>query len=314
MDVDLEFGAMNLFVGLPTRAAMSNFFDALRVLQGVGNGYSVSEILDGKPRSVTNEVWEGIRGGQCQVVLRDGARAANTRSDVLNRHPRIASRVDDGRGTTPSTDVPTSAAWVQNGEPDGCRRADGFGSKAQDTDTPVHDRTVTLTGKKGRPPLKLAFERSRPALRPVRGCREGVRSKTCGTSMQRSLEQLARHCTRDRPGSPSSHSAATRNAAIVAISDGRTRENFAALDPQTSASRVTRRRVTLAWLRELRPQRAWTMVATLRWRCRRTDVRVAGERGRQVSGTKRAERRHAALCVRSRLRSSNPTCPTIMTI
>lgn len=64
--VEMEFGSMNLFVG-PNASGKSNFFDSLRVLQGVGNGFSVSEILDGKPRSATNEMWEGIRGGSAKA-------------------------------------------------------------------------------------------------------------------------------------------------------------------------------------------------------------------------------------------------------
>lgn len=60
--VDLALGPMNLFIG-SNASGKSNFFDALRVLQGVGNGFTVSEILDGKPRSATTEVWEGVRGG-----------------------------------------------------------------------------------------------------------------------------------------------------------------------------------------------------------------------------------------------------------
>ena len=60
--IDLSLGRMNLFIGT-NASGKSNFLDALRVLQGIGNGFTISEILDGKPRSATNEVWDGIRGG-----------------------------------------------------------------------------------------------------------------------------------------------------------------------------------------------------------------------------------------------------------
>ena len=60
--VDLSLGPMNLFIGT-NASGKSNFLDALRVLQGIGNGFTIGEILDGKPRSATSEVWEGIRGG-----------------------------------------------------------------------------------------------------------------------------------------------------------------------------------------------------------------------------------------------------------
>ncbi len=60
--VDLRLGRMNLFVGA-NASGKSNFLDLLRVLQGIGNGFTIGEILDGKPRSATSEVWDGIRGG-----------------------------------------------------------------------------------------------------------------------------------------------------------------------------------------------------------------------------------------------------------
>ena len=53
--VDLHLGQMNLFIGT-NASGKSNFFDALRVLQGIGNGFTISEILDGKPKSATSEV------------------------------------------------------------------------------------------------------------------------------------------------------------------------------------------------------------------------------------------------------------------
>ena len=64
--VDLKLGRMNLFIGA-NASGKSNFLDALRVLQGIGNGFTISEILDGKPKSATNATWEGVRGGSGYV-------------------------------------------------------------------------------------------------------------------------------------------------------------------------------------------------------------------------------------------------------
>lgn len=66
---EVDLGAMNLLVGA-NASGKSNFFDALRVLQGIGNGFTISEVLDGKPKSATSEVWEGIRGGsaECRFI------------------------------------------------------------------------------------------------------------------------------------------------------------------------------------------------------------------------------------------------------
>ena len=60
--VDLTLGRMNLLVGA-NASGKSNFLDLLRVLQGIGNGFTFSQILDGKPQSATSAVWDGIRGG-----------------------------------------------------------------------------------------------------------------------------------------------------------------------------------------------------------------------------------------------------------
>jgi predicted ATPase len=60
--VRLKLGKLNLFVGA-NASGKSNFLDALRVFQGIGNGFSIEEIFQGKPKSATSEVWTGIRGG-----------------------------------------------------------------------------------------------------------------------------------------------------------------------------------------------------------------------------------------------------------
>jgi predicted ATPase len=83
--VDLQLGPMNLFIGT-NASGKSNFFDALRVLQGIGNGFTISEILDGKPRSATSEVWDPVRGGSV------GARWARAGADEpvrLEAHGRV---------------------------------------------------------------------------------------------------------------------------------------------------------------------------------------------------------------------------------
>jgi len=66
--VDLSLGRLNLFIGT-NASGKSNFLDALRVLQGIGSGFTVSEILDGKPPSAVREVWEGIRGGSSNACF-----------------------------------------------------------------------------------------------------------------------------------------------------------------------------------------------------------------------------------------------------
>jgi len=67
-DVDLTLGSFNLFIGANT-SGKSNFFDALRVLQGIGYSFTIDEILNGKPKSAGSEVWEPIRGGSAMAYF-----------------------------------------------------------------------------------------------------------------------------------------------------------------------------------------------------------------------------------------------------
>ena len=64
--VHLELGPLNIFIGT-NASGKSNFFDAMRVLQGIGYGLTVDEIFDGKPKSTTLIAWDGIRGGSTGV-------------------------------------------------------------------------------------------------------------------------------------------------------------------------------------------------------------------------------------------------------
>ena len=78
--VELSLGRVNLFIGA-NASGKSNFLDALRVLQGLGNGFTIREILDGKPKGATSDVWAGVRGGSaraCFVGAGDGGTGART--------------------------------------------------------------------------------------------------------------------------------------------------------------------------------------------------------------------------------------------
>jgi len=67
-EVTLSLGHLNLFVGT-NASGKSNFFDALRVLQGIGYGFTIDEILNGKPPGSNSEKWERIRGGSTKALF-----------------------------------------------------------------------------------------------------------------------------------------------------------------------------------------------------------------------------------------------------
>ena len=74
--VSLKLGKLNLFVGA-NASGKSNFFDALRALQGIGYGFKIEEIFQGKPKSASSEVWEGIRGGLARAAFSQAGGQAN---------------------------------------------------------------------------------------------------------------------------------------------------------------------------------------------------------------------------------------------
>ena len=78
--VRLELGGLNLFIGA-NASGKSNFFDALRVLQGIGYGFTVEEIFNGKPKGAGSEVWEGIRGGLSRAAFK-GKRGTSQRLKI----------------------------------------------------------------------------------------------------------------------------------------------------------------------------------------------------------------------------------------
>lgn len=88
--VDLSLGRMNLFIGT-NASGKSNFLEALRVLEGIGNGFTINEILGGKPKSATSDVWEGIRGGSAHARLSgmDDAEVAITANGALEESPPL---------------------------------------------------------------------------------------------------------------------------------------------------------------------------------------------------------------------------------
>ena len=85
--VDLSLGTMNLFIGT-NASGKSNFLDALRILQGIGSGFDMGEILDGKPRSATSSVWNGIRGGSAKAT---NAGSEGIEEVTISAHGRLKS-------------------------------------------------------------------------------------------------------------------------------------------------------------------------------------------------------------------------------
>lgn len=66
---ELELKPLTLLIGA-NATGKSNLRDAFRVLHGIGLGYSLVEIVEGKYGSGGERVWAGIRGGQSELFTR----------------------------------------------------------------------------------------------------------------------------------------------------------------------------------------------------------------------------------------------------
>lgn len=236
--VVLRLGTLNLFIGT-NASGKSNFFDALRVLQGIGNGFTISEILDGKPKSATSEVWDGIRGGSAKACFADGNGSGEvmlTVSGTLNSRAwefMIAFSPAEGRVTKERLDV--------GGEI--------YTSEEVQKNLPAHPvlEVKYYQGQKGRQP-HLQFERSRPVL--------GQFAKGTGGKWKKShaeaageVATLLANCQRVDP-SPALLRNYSQAHQIQRM--GEHGENFAAL-VKTLCQDAGAKDAYLTWLRQLRP-------------------------------------------------------------
>lgn len=238
--VDVTLGRLNLFIGT-NASGKSNFFDALRVLQGIGYGFTISEILDGKPKSATSEVWDGIRGGSAKACFSDDGGSGEVSFIVSGRlggktgkpwEFAIAFTPADGRVTRERLKVGTD---LYDSDPV---------TKNQPGD-PVFEVRY-YGGQKGRQP-HLKFERSRPALGQF--AQGNGKWKKGDADLAAEVARLLANTQRIDP-SP----ALLRNysQAHQISRMGEHGENFAAL-VKTLAQDAKTKDAYLSWLHQLRP-------------------------------------------------------------
>lgn len=161
--VDLTLGHLNLMIGT-NASGKSNFLDALRVLQGLGYGFTIDEVLNGKPKSSNSETWEGIRGGSAkaryvgrhQTPPPDGEDLVTLIVKIGDATPK--NRITEyGISFSPSRGI-VRKEWLISGE------SKVFDSR--DLDNPANDPVLKVQyqhGKKGTQP-HLSFEKVRPVL------------------------------------------------------------------------------------------------------------------------------------------------------
>lgn len=240
--VELKLGRLNLFLG-SNASGKSNFFDALRLLQGIGSGFTIQEILDGKPKSATSEIWDGIRGGS-QHACFEGAQATED----------VALTIEGGldetilRGATWSYHIafsPRSGRVNAEKLKIGSDEVYDSSPAANTADSPVLQARY-WSGKKGAPPF-LSFERTRPVLGQV-----GRGTKNVTDEHAQQARDVARALADMQRVDPSPMILRLYSQAHRIERMGERGENFAALirviadDPRTKEAYLT-------WLRQLRP-------------------------------------------------------------
>lgn len=234
---EIELGAMNLLVGA-NASGKSNFFDALRVLQGIGSGFTVREILDGKPKTDTSETWEGIRGGAAMSCFRGVTEedtfeietsGAMPGSEKKWRHA-VAFAPRDGRVARESLSigVPLYETTVEGDVSDPVIWAEHF------------------RGTRGGPPHRR-FDRARPLLRQF------AEKKEVSSTHRHEVSEIARQLADMQRIDPLPSVLREYSRPLWAARMGDVGQNFAAVVAAICAVPQDKKRY-LEWLRAFRPQ------------------------------------------------------------
>lgn len=240
--VELKLGRLNLFLG-SNASGKSNFFDAVRLLQGIGSGFTIQEILDGKPKSATSEIWDGVRGGSQHACFEGEGAAADVRltidgglDETILRGARWSYQItfSPSSGRVNHEKLVVDQAEIVDSGP--------CGNAVEGPVLQVRYRS----GKKGAP-RHLAFERNRPVLGQIaRGTKE------VSDEHAQQAREVARALTDMQRIDPSPTVLRLYSQAHRIRRMGERGENFAALIRVISED-PTAKEMYLSWLQQLRP-------------------------------------------------------------
>jgi len=237
--VQVTLGALNLFIGT-NASGKSNFFDALRVLQGIGNGFTIGEILDGKPKSATSEVWQGIRGGAAKACFEDvpqgevAIKASGTLENPSKTHWEFSISFSPSESKITSESLTIGSAI--------------YSSEVVTKNLPG-DPVIEVRyygAKKGRQP-HLKFDRNRSVLNQF--ARSNGKWTRADADAAEELAALFANTQRADP-SPTILRGYSQAHSIQRM--GENGENFAAL-VKTLCQDAKAKDAYLSWLRQLRP-------------------------------------------------------------
>lgn len=235
--VELELGGLNLFIGA-NASGKSNLFDALRTLQGIGYGFTIGEILDGKPKSANSEVWDSIRGGSARAAFANGETAREIRFEIdLDLGAPDYRRADYGIAFDPIEGVLTDEWLTVDG------RSIYSSSEIANPRGQPYFEVRRAPGRQSRPP-HFKFERSRAVLGQF------ARSEHCLENQRPAVQACLRALSNTQRIDPSPAILRDYSTAQAVKRMGERGENFAALVKTICADGATRDAYA-SWLRQL---------------------------------------------------------------
>jgi energy-coupling factor transporter ATP-binding protein EcfA2 len=241
-DVRLRLGNFNLFIGT-NASGKSNLFDALRVLQGIGYGFTIDEILNGKPKSASSEAWEPIRGGSTRADF-VGAQGTNQGSeptiyfsaDIRSAEDAWPIQYSVGLSARHGGVVSEKLRWI----------TDIYDSSPIENPPSLPFFQVRYyPGRKGRQPHHV-YEKTRPVLHQM------LKDRSVTASSKAVIEQCIHALSNTQRIDPTPSVLREYSKAQLVKRMGEHGENFAALvkaildDPKARSG-------YLSWLRQLTP-------------------------------------------------------------
>lgn len=245
-EADLKLGPFNLFIGT-NASGKSNFFDALRFLQGIGWGLSIDEILNGRPRAGAGSEWDGLRGGSGFVQWADPGAIDHANSDAVSVQATVQPKSE-------ATHRPVFHYGIEISPVKNSVLSEYLtGSKAGDWDSrPIDNHTggpvvtVEYKAQGSRRKPHYDFEKHRPIIQQVQSdSRVAVADQTRAKSVLTALSNMQRL-------DPQPSVLRQYATALDVERMGEHGENFAALVERICGD-PARKEGYLGWLHELRP-------------------------------------------------------------
>lgn len=243
----LKLGPFNLFIGT-NASGKSNFLDGLRFIQGLAYGFTVDEVLNGKSKSDTSEVWERIRGGSERVTYLQPNQQPTSIPRVLaqikmakeDRWPESNYQIEiNAKGLAVRRESLECGKKLYDSDPEG-------GLMPRNKQNAAVLKVWYNSTKPGRKPSALPFEKSRPVLGQI------VRDSACDPTDAQRIRDFASRLSSMQRVDPQASVLRGYSTSRSAKRMGEKGENFASVVKAICDS--DSKDAYLSWLRELRPE------------------------------------------------------------